>query len=152
MVTQHNRMSDIFGEFCHQAHLSVRVEVGFGLSRDHTNTRPADVLVQDWARVFPAAFDITVTSSLTPATLRDASTSTGSAAYAAEYRKHVVNDTECLELDWTCSPLVVETFGHWGKEAQTVFSCIASLIAIYQASPKSCVQHNIYSRLNMPLV
>ena len=121
VVIQHNRLSDIFGEFCRQAHLSVRVEVGFGLSRDHTNTRPADVLVQDWARGSPVAFDITVTSSLTPATLRDASTSAGSAAYAAECRKHVANDAECLELGWRCSPLVVETFGHRGNEAQTVF-------------------------------
>ena len=49
-VAQRNRLRDIFAEFCHQAHLSVRVEVGFGLSRDHTNTRPAGVLVLDWVR------------------------------------------------------------------------------------------------------
>ena len=62
----------------------MRVEAGFGLSRAQRNTRPADVLVQDWVRGSPAAIDITVTSPLTPAMLRDASTSAGSAAYAAE--------------------------------------------------------------------
>ena len=30
--------------FVDHAHLSVRVEVGAGLSRDHVNSRPADVL------------------------------------------------------------------------------------------------------------
>eukprot|EP00731_Ephydatia_muelleri_P016310 Em0009g734a len=83
--------------------------------------------------------------------LRDASTSAGSAAYAAECRKHEANDTKCQELGWTCIPLAVETFGHWGKEAQAVFSHLASFIAIHQASPKSSVLNEIYSRLNMSL-
>eukprot|EP00731_Ephydatia_muelleri_P035891 Em0175g4a len=95
VVTRHNRLRDIFVEFCRQAHLSVRVEAGFGLSRVQRNTRPADVLVQDWVRGSPAAIDITVTSPLTPAMLRDASTSAGSAAYTAECRKHEANDTKC---------------------------------------------------------
>ncbi|KAL5463780.1 hypothetical protein EMCRGX_G032714 [Ephydatia muelleri] len=86
------------------------------------------------------------------AMLRDASTSAGSAAYAAECRKHEANDTKCQELGWTCIPLAVETFGHWGKEAQAVFSHLASFIAIHQASPKSSVLNEIYSRLNMSLV
>ena len=59
MVTRHNRLRDIFVEFCRQGHLSVRVEAGFGLSRVQRNTRPADVLVQDWVRGSPAAIDIT---------------------------------------------------------------------------------------------
>ena len=45
VVTRHNRLRDFFVEFCRQAHLSVRVEAGFGLSRVQRNTRPADVLV-----------------------------------------------------------------------------------------------------------
>ncbi|KAL5471042.1 hypothetical protein EMCRGX_G029116 [Ephydatia muelleri] len=99
------------------------------------NTRPADVLVQDWVRGSPAAIDITVTSPLTPAMLRDASTSAGSAAYAAECRKHEANDTKCQELGWTCIPLAVETFGHWGKEAQAVFSRLASFIPSIELVP-----------------
>eukprot|EP00731_Ephydatia_muelleri_P020965 Em0013g692a len=95
----------------------------------------ADVLVQDWVRGSPAAIDITVTSPLTPAMLRDASTSAGSAAYAAECRKHEANDTKCQELGWTCIPLAVETFGHWGKEAQAVFSRLASFIPSIELVP-----------------
>ena len=151
MVTRHNRLRDIFVEFCHQAHLSVSVEAGFGLSRVQRNTRPADVH-SGLGQRSPAAIDITVTSPLTPAMLRDASTSAGSAAYAAECRKHEANDTKCHELGWTCIPLAVETFGHWGKEAQAVFPRLASFIAIHRASPKSSVLNEIYSRLNMSLV
>eukprot|EP00731_Ephydatia_muelleri_P037846 Em0578g2a len=113
--------------FCCQAHLSVRVEAGFGLSRVQRNTRPADVPVQDWVRGSPAAIDITVTSPLTPAMLRMLAHQQGQQAYAAECRKHEANDTKCQELGWTCIPLAVETFGHWGKEAQAVFPVLPRL-------------------------
>ena len=152
VVTRHNRLRDTFAKLCHRAHLPVRVEVGYGLSGDHVNTRPADVLVQGWDRGKPAAFDITVTSPLTPATLRDASTSSGAAAHAAECRKHSTNDARCQEMGWVCIPLAVETFGHWGKEAQIVFSRLASLLSIHQGRPKSVALFDIYSRMNMCLV
>ena len=104
--------------------------MGYGLTSDHVNSRPADVLVQGWDRGKPAAFDVTVASPLTPVTLNNASTYVGAAAYAAELRKHVANDTRCQELGWTCIPLAVETYGNWGMEAQSVFSRLTSLLAI----------------------
>ena len=93
-----NHLQNIFAEFCHRAHLSVRVEVGQGLSRVQSNFRPADVLVNAWERAKPAAFNVTVTSPLTPATLHDVCNSAGVAAHKAEYRKHSSNDPKCLEL------------------------------------------------------
>ena len=147
MVARHNHLQDIFANFCHRAHLSVRVEVGYGLARDHINSRPSDVLVQGWDRGKPAAFDVTVASPLTPVTLNNASTSVGAAAYAAELRKHVANDTRCQELGWTCIPLTVETYGNWGMEAQSVFSHLASLLAIGQAIPKPKMLGDIYGHL-----
>ena len=77
MVARHNRLRDIFANFCRRAHLSVRVEVGYGLARDHINSRPADILVQGWDRGKPAAFDVTVTSPLTSVSLNNASASWG---------------------------------------------------------------------------
>ena len=82
----------------------------------------------------------------------NASTSVGAAAYAAELRKHVANDTRCQELGWTCIPLAVETYGNWGMEAQSVFSRLASLLAIGQAIPKPKMLGDIYGHLNMSLV
>ena len=41
VVVRHNHLHDIFANFCHCAHLSVTVEVGCGLSRDHINPCPA---------------------------------------------------------------------------------------------------------------
>ena len=44
VVIRHNRLRNIFAEFCHRAHLSVGVEVGQGLSRVQSNSRPAPML------------------------------------------------------------------------------------------------------------
>ena len=38
----------------------------------------------------------------------------GSAASAAEIRKHVANDEKCSRLGWVCIPLSVEMYGCWG--------------------------------------
>ena len=50
VVARHNHLRDIFANFCCQAHLSVRVEVGYGLARDHVNSHPADVRVHGWEK------------------------------------------------------------------------------------------------------
>ena len=131
----------------------MQVEVGYGLARDHINSCPADILVQGWDRGKPAAFDVTVTSLLTPISLNNASASVGAAAFASECRKHAANDTSrCQELGWLCIALAVEMYGNWGKEAQSVFSRLTSLLSISQAIPKPIMLSEIYSRLNMSLV
>ena len=73
-------------EFCHRAHLGVRVESGSGITPDLSRTQPADVLVLNWERGKHAALDITVTSPLIPTILTAASLSEGAAAEEAEVR------------------------------------------------------------------
>ena len=68
VVIRHNHLRNIIADLCRRAHLSVRVEVGRGLLGSHDYTRPVDVLVDGWDRAKPAAFDVTVTSPLTPVT------------------------------------------------------------------------------------
>ena len=69
------------------------------------------MLVDGRDRSKSAACDVTVTSPLTPATLKEASIREGAAALAAETREHAANDARCQALGWTCIPLAVETFG-----------------------------------------
>ena len=47
----------------------------------HVNSHFAVVLVQDWDRGKPAAFDVTVTSVLSSATIKEASAAVGAAAF-----------------------------------------------------------------------
>ena len=47
-VLRHNKLRDILVESFHRAHIRVQVEAGSGLSQDHSNSQPADILVFDW--------------------------------------------------------------------------------------------------------
>ncbi|KAL5478144.1 hypothetical protein EMCRGX_G025033 [Ephydatia muelleri] len=76
----------------------------------------------------------------------------GSAAVAAELRKHSANDAKCSELGWTCIPLVAESYGAWGSEAVQAFSRLASYLATRTNSPKSKVVCSLYGCLNLTLV
>ena len=71
MVVRHNHLCDVFVDFCGRARLNVSLENGHGLTRDHSHTRPADVLTAGCDRGKPAAFDVTVTSPLCTAILRE---------------------------------------------------------------------------------
>ena len=152
VVIRHNCLLNIIVDLCRRAHLSVRVEVGRGLLGSHDYSRPADVLVDGWDRAKSAACDVTITSPLTPATLKEASIHEGAAALAAETRKHAANDARCQALGWSCIPLAVETFGNWGKEARYFCSRLATLLALRQGHSKSTVVNNIYGCLNLSLV
>ena len=153
-VIRHNKLHDIIADLCRKVHLSVRVEAGHGMCRDINHSRPADVLVEGWERGQPAALDITVTSPLTPVSLKDSSRIAGVhvAALSAETRKHAANDPKCRELGWMCIPMAVETYGNWGKEAQHMFSRLATYLAIHLSCPKSRVLADIYGHLNICLV
>ena len=113
---------------------------GGGLGKDKAFTRPADVLVSNPSGSASAAYDITVTSPLNPSIILEAGVSAGSAAKAAEVRKHSNYDVKCSELGWRCTPLAVETYGAWGAEACNAFSFIASRVAIKQTKVNDPVQ------------
>ena len=83
-------------------HLSVRVEAGSNLTLDHSHSRPADILVPNWSVDKPAAFDLSVTSTLLLNVLLEAGLTAGAAARATELRKHEANDGKCRELGWVC--------------------------------------------------
>ena len=96
--------------------------------------------------------DITITSPLCPAILGESSHQAGAAVLAAEASKLHSNGPKCQELGWSCIPLAVKTYGHWGKEAQDTISRLASHLAIHQSSPKSSMVAEIYGRLNMTMI
>ena len=152
VVYSHNKLCDVLAESCRRAHLGVQVEMGNNLT-NHSHTHPADLLVPNWVLGKPAAFDLSVTSLLNPTTLSEASVTTGVAALTTELRKHSSNDTKCKELDWVCVPLVVESYGAWGKEALESISQLASQLATCSSKAKSSVVlTEFYGRLNLHLV
>ena len=151
-ISRHNKLRDIVLQTCHRACISAKAEAGSGLGHELRNTRPADILASNWLCGKPAAFDFTVVSPLNPTIISEAGRTAGSAAVAAELRKHSANDAKCSELGWTCIPLVAESYGAWGSEAVQAFSRLASYLATRTNSPKSKVACSLYGRLNLTLV
>ena len=117
-----------------------------------SQSRPADILVQDWDRGKPAAFDISVVSPLNSNVLSAAGARAGAVSEAVELRKLTANDAKCAELGWVSIPLVVESYGAWGKEAQQSFSKLTSRLAVHCCVPKSMANFELYARLNISLV
>ena len=74
------------------------VHVWSGAGYTNSQSRPADILVPNWDLGKPAAFDLSVTSTLHPSVLLEASMTAGSAALVAESRKHKYNDKKYEEL------------------------------------------------------
>ena len=70
-----------------------------------------------------------ITSPLCHENIHVACVMTGSAALRAEKRKHNTNDEKCRELGWVSIPLVVESYGCWGTEAQRFFSRLSGQLA-----------------------
>ena len=96
----------------YEASLSVRLEAGGGLGKDKALNRPADILVSNPSGSASAAYDITVTSPLNPSIILEAGVSAGTAAKAAEVRKHSKYDVKCSELGWRYTPLAVKRTEH----------------------------------------
>ena len=118
VVSCHNRIRDTLFEFCQCACLGAQLEASSSLGHEAWQTCPANILIPNWELGKPAAVDLCITSSLNYKTLQVACVMPGSAAMQAEKRKHHSSDAKCLELGWVCIPLVVESFGCWGPEAQ----------------------------------
>ncbi|KAL5460203.1 hypothetical protein EMCRGX_G033631 [Ephydatia muelleri] len=148
VVSRHNKLKDVFYDFCKRACLGPRLELGCGAGSD-SQSRPADVLVPNWDLGKPAAFDLSVTSTLQSSALLEASVTAGSAALFAENRKHNNSDKKCDELGWACIPLVVETYGCWGAEAVAALSELAGHLSVRNNEPKSKTIFSLYSRLGL---
>ncbi|KAL5484184.1 hypothetical protein EMCRGX_G020637 [Ephydatia muelleri] len=151
-ISRHNKLRDVVLQTCHRACISAKAEAGSGLGHELRNTRPADILASNWLCGKPAVFDLTVVSPLNPTFISEAGRTAGSAAVAAELRKHSANYAKCSELGWMCIPLVAESYGAWGSEAVQAFSRLASYLATRTNSPKSKVVCSLYGRLNLTLV
>ena len=58
MVLRHNKLRDIFSDFCQRACLGPCLEMGCGAGITNTQSHPADVLVPNWDLGKPAALDL----------------------------------------------------------------------------------------------
>ena len=155
VIARHNHLRDTLHHLFKRALYNPKLEAGSGLGHDQKQSRPADILVNNWGiNGKPAAFDLSVSSPLKPDIVSEAGHTAGSATFATEQRKiHVqANSGIFEELGWSCIPLVVESFGAWGQLDSNTFKKLAFRLSVQVNSSTSTTLDSIYSTLNLSLV
>ena len=76
-----------------------------------TQSRPRDSFVPAWKAGKPAAFDVSVTSSLQSNPLTNAATKAGFELDAADERKYCLHDDYCTKKGFVLVPLAIEILG-----------------------------------------
>ncbi|KAL5475017.1 hypothetical protein EMCRGX_G027062 [Ephydatia muelleri] len=109
----------------------------------------ADILLQNWNLGRPVALDISVVSPLNPSTLAEAGATFGAVLETTESRKHQANDEKCSALGWVSTPLAVDSYGAWGKEASLFLAQVAARLAIHKSLPKSQASFDLFSNLSI---
>ena len=88
MMLSHGIMRS--GTPLHRAHASVQVEAGAGLFPDHSQSRPADIRVQNWDLGRPVVLRLNLAA---------AGAMVGAVLEATEsWKQHQANDEKCLAL------------------------------------------------------
>ena len=100
----------------------------------------------------PLPWDISVVSPLNPSTLAEAGATFGAVLEATERRKHQANDEKCSALGWVSTPLAVDSYGAWGKEATLFLAQVAARLAIHKSLPKSQASFDLFSNLSICLI
>eukprot|EP00731_Ephydatia_muelleri_P000395 Em0001g395a len=148
-VVQFN-IEDVVLQTCHRACISAKAEAGSGLGHELRNTRPADILASNWLCGKPAAFDLTVVSPLNHTFISEAGRTAGSAAVAAELRKHSANGVP----SWggRVFPLWPSHMELGAAKRCKLFHGSHHTLPQGPNSPKSKVVCSLYGRLNLTLV
>eukprot|EP00731_Ephydatia_muelleri_P012192 Em0006g1086a len=76
----------------------------------------------------------------------------GAVLEATESRKHQANDEKCSALGWVSTPLAVDSYGAWGKEASLFLAQVAARLAIHKSLPKSQASFDLFSNLSICLI
>ena len=108
-IARHDRIRDKLVSACSSANLSPVVEKKNLIPE--SQSCPGDIFVPTWKAGKPAAFDVTVNSSLQSNSLTNAATKAGYALDAADERKYCLHDDNCAKMGITFVPLAIEVFG-----------------------------------------
>ena len=108
-MARHGRIRDKIVSACSSASLSPVVEKENLIPENQT--RSGDIFVPTWKAGKPAAFDVTVTSSLQSNSLTNAATKAGYALDASDERKYCIHDNNCAKMGITFVPLAIEVLG-----------------------------------------
>ena len=124
-IARHDRLRDAIHDKSASASLAPRKE-----QKDlipGSRSKPGDIFIPSWKSGKPAAFDVTVTSSLQASVIVHAAETSGYALKQAEEKKFSKHNQGCEDQGITFIPLAVETLGGWSPLAVKTLRRIAIL-------------------------
>ena len=84
--------------------------------------------------------------------IAEAGATFGAVLEATESKKHQANDEKCSALGWVSTPLAVDSYGAWGKEASLFLAQVAARLAIHKSLLKSQASFDLFSNLSICLI
>ena len=76
----------------------------------------------------------------------------GAVLEATESRKHQANDEKCLALGWVSTPLAVDSYGAWGREASNFLAQVIARLTVHNSLLKSQASFELFSNLSICLI
>ena len=115
--------------------------------------RPGDIFISNWPSG-AIAMDFAVTSPMQQSVLASAAETQLAAASEYEQRKYNDRDTaaKCQRFGLKLVPMVVESFGGWGQQAQETFKGIASELAAQQGGSVGKTSDQMYQGFSIILM
>ena len=152
-VRLHNELRDAVFVKCMAAGIQGRREQA-ELLPDDPRRRPGDIYIPQWPGGQGIAMDFAVTSPLQIALVQAAAERPLAAARAYEERKFADRQTaqRCLNHGVRLVPMVAESTGGWGPEAQKAFKVIARSISSATGLPHGLAVAQMYESLSVKLM
>ena len=152
-VRLHNELRDAVFVKCMAAGIQGHREQA-ELLPDDPRRRPGDIYIPQWPGGQGIAMDFAVTSPLQLALVQAAAERPLAAARAYEERKFADRQTaqRCLNHGVRLVPMVAESTGGWGPEAQKAFKVIARSISSATGLPHGLAVAQMYESLSVKLM
>ncbi len=149
----HNELRDAVYIKCLEAGLAAEREQPNLLPEDRRR-RPGDIFVPHWPGGQGVAMDFAITSPLQLAQIHDAAASELAAATAYEQVKFSDRETarKCREHGVRLLPMVAESLGGWGTEAQKAFKVLGRSLCSATGVSHGLVVAQLYQSLSVKLM
>ena len=112
-----------------------------------SDSRPADVLIPNWSNGRDTALDVTVVNPLQRALVAQAAVHPGHALTTRFNEKMTKHGEACRRAGMAFIPLVVETLGGWGEQADMQIKKLGAALARHIGQDESEKTRHLFQRL-----
>ena len=148
-IARHNEIRDATYEMAAASNSTSSREVPHLLPG--TDARPADIHMRRWTKGKDTAFDVTVINPLQIALVDRCAAEPGHALDVARRRKMDQSWEACRLEGLVFTPLPVETFGSWHKDAAKELRLIAIAAARNRGKEESITVKHFFQKLSVTL-